>query len=158
MLCLILCLNIRDITIITIKNIDYCSIIYNRISEAFNLLESAVLKNQGYIYKKYCLNFQCIQESFLLFLFSIYKMVDIIDICKSLKISIGTVMKNPGILKFVPDHLKTKKMYKHTVKKLPHLLRHVPDRYKTALSQICNKAILENDGRLKSVRDCYQSQ
>ena len=37
------CLNIRDITIITIKNIDYCCIIYNRISEAFNLLESAVL-------------------------------------------------------------------------------------------------------------------
>ena len=67
-------------------------------------------------------------------------------------------MKNPGILKFVPDHLKTKKMCKHTVKKLPHLLRYVADWYKTALSQICNKAILENDERLKSVRDCYQNQ
>ena len=44
------CFYIRDITIITIKNFDYCCIIYNRISEALNLLESAVLKNQGYIY------------------------------------------------------------------------------------------------------------
>ena len=31
------------------------------------------------------------------------------DICKSLNISIGAVMKNPEMLKFVPDHLKTKK-------------------------------------------------
>ena len=30
------------------------------------------------------------------------------DICKSLNISIGAVMKNPEIGKFVPDHLKTK--------------------------------------------------
>ena len=36
-------------------------------------------------------------------------MVDIMDICKSLNISIGTVMKNPEMLKFVPDHLQTKK-------------------------------------------------
>ena len=39
------------------------------------------------------------------------------DICKSLNISIGTVMKNPKMLKFVPDHLKTKRMCKHAVKK-----------------------------------------
>ena len=32
-------------------------------------------------------------------------MVDIMDICKSFSISIGTVMKNPEMLKFVPDHL-----------------------------------------------------
>ena len=43
-------------------------------------------------------------------------MVDSMDICKSLKISIGTVMKNPEMLKFVLDHLKTKKMCKHGVK------------------------------------------
>ena len=35
---------------------------------------------------------------------------------KSLKISIGTVMKNPEMLKFVPDHLKSKTMCKHAVK------------------------------------------
>ena len=40
-------------------------------------------------------------------------------------------MKNSEILKFVPDHLKTKKMYKQAVKKLPYLLRYVPDWYKT---------------------------
>ena len=33
-------------------------------------------------------------------------MADIMDIYKSLNISIGTVMKNPEMLKF--DHLKTK--------------------------------------------------
>ena len=37
-------------------------------------------------------------------------MGDIMDICKSLNISIGTAIKNPGMLKFVPDHLKTKKL------------------------------------------------
>ena len=33
-------------------------------------------------------------------------MVDSMDTYKSLKVNIGTVMKNPEILKFVPDHLK----------------------------------------------------
>ena len=62
------------------------------------------------------------------------------DIYKSLDISIGTVMKNLEIWTFVPDHLKTKKMYKHAVKTLPDLLRYVPDEYKT--QQIGDKAIL----------------
>ena len=53
-------------------------------------------------------------------------------------------MKNPEMLKSVPDHLKTEKMWKHTVKKLPCLLRYVPDQYKT--QQMCNKAILESGG------------
>ena len=43
------------------------------------------------------------------------------DIYKSLNISIVTVIKNPEILKFVLDHLKSKKMCKHAVKKLPYL-------------------------------------
>ena len=34
-------------------------------------------------------------------------MVDIMDIYKSLNISFVTVMENPEMLKFVPDHLKT---------------------------------------------------
>ena len=37
------------------------------------------------------------------------------DIYKSLDISNGTVMKNPEMLKFISDHLKTKKMCKHAV-------------------------------------------
>ena len=67
------------------------------------------------IYKKYCLNFESIQDSFffLLILFSIYKMVDIMDIYRSLNINIERVMKNPEVKKFVPDHLKSKKMCKH---------------------------------------------
>ena len=44
-------------------------------------------------------------------------MVDSMDIYKSLNITIGTAMKNPEILKFVPNHLKTKKMCKHPVEK-----------------------------------------
>ena len=40
------------------------------------------------------------------------------DINKPLIISIVTVMKNPEILKFVSDLLKTKKMYKNAVKKI----------------------------------------
>ena len=53
------------------------------------------------------------------------------DICKSLNISIVTVMKNPEMLQFVRDYLKTKKMRKHAVKKLLYLLRYVSDQYKT---------------------------
>ena len=45
-----LCLNIRDIAIITVKNVDYCFIMYNSKSEAINLLENFVLKDRGYIY------------------------------------------------------------------------------------------------------------
>ena len=36
-------------------------------------------------------------------------MVNITDIYMSLNISVGTVMKNPNMLKLIPDHLKTKK-------------------------------------------------
>ena len=35
-------------------------------------------------------------------------MVDSMDIYKSLNINIRTIMKNPEMFKFVPDHLKTK--------------------------------------------------
>ena len=53
---------------------------------------------------------------------------------KPLKTNIGAKIKNPEMLKFIPDHLKTKKMCKDTVKKLPLVIRFVPDRYKT---QVC---------------------
>ena len=35
-------------------------------------------------------------------------MTYIMDVYKSLNISIGTVMKNPEMLKLIPDHVKTK--------------------------------------------------
>ena len=84
------------------------------------------------MYKKYFLRISVYsKQSFLLFLFSTYNVIDIIDICKSLNISIGTVMNNPKMLKFVPDPLKTKKMCNHTVKKSHYLISYVPDQYKT---------------------------
>ena len=49
------------------------------------------------------------------------------DVYMSLNIGIGTSMKNPEMLEFVLDHLKTKKLCKHAVKKLPYLLRYVHD-------------------------------
>ena len=36
-------------------------------------------------------------------------MVDSMDISKSLNITVATVMRNPEMLKFVLNHLKTKK-------------------------------------------------
>ena len=65
-------------------------------------------------------------------------MVDIIDVFKSLDISFVTVMKNPEILKFVPDQL-----------------RYVSDQYNT--EQMCDKTILENGEILKSVPYCYKN-
>ena len=43
------------------------------------------------------------------------------DIYESVKISIGVVMRNPNMLKFVPDQLKTNKMCKQAVKNLPFI-------------------------------------
>ena len=39
------------------------------------------------------------------------------DVFDSANISIATVIKNPEMLKFIPDHLKIKNMCKHAVKK-----------------------------------------
>ena len=41
------------------------------------------------------------------------------DNCKSSKISIGAIMKNPEMLRLVPNHLNTKQIWKQAVKKLP---------------------------------------
>ena len=46
---------------------------------------------------------------------------------KSLKVRIQVIIKNPEMLKFIPDHLKTKKMCKYAVKKLSLIIRYVPD-------------------------------
>ena len=43
-----LCLSISDITIIAVKNVDYCCIIHNITkSEAINLSKSSVLEDRG---------------------------------------------------------------------------------------------------------------
>ena len=73
------------------------------------------------------------------------------DTYKSVEIRWNSNEKSRNV---VPDYLETKKMYKYAVKKLPHLIRYVPHQYKTR--QICDLAILENGGPLKSVSDCYK--
>ena len=78
--------NISDVTIITVRNADYRCIIHNSKSEAINLLEITMIEKRG-LYQKYCLYFHFIQDSFsLLFLFIIYKMVDHMNMYKSLKL------------------------------------------------------------------------
>ena len=73
--------------------------------------------------------------------------------CEFSKIIIGTKIKNPEMLKFVPDHLTTKKMCKHAVKKIRFLLTYASDQYKT--QQMFDKVILENGG---TVRFCCRNQ
>ena len=43
-------------------------------------------------------------------------------------------------------------MCKDTIKKLPFRIRHVTDQYKT--KQMCDEAIIDNGGTLKSVPGC----
>ena len=81
----------------------------------------------GRYIKNIALNFSLFKAVFFAFLFSMYKMVDSMSIHKSLNINIGRVMKNPEMIEFVPDHVKTKRMCKLAVKKLPYLLGYVPD-------------------------------
>ena len=64
-------------------------------------------------------------------------------------------MRNSEMLKFVPYHLKSKKMRKSAVKKLPSVTRNVSDWYMT--QQMCDKGILENSGTLESVPDCCKN-
>ena len=75
---------------------------------------------------------------------------------KTLKIRIGTIIKNLGMLTFVPDHLKAKKMCKNALKKLPFVVKYVPDRYKT--KKICDKGIIKTGEMLEFIPDCYKDQ
>ena len=144
---------------ITVKNVDYRCIIHNISKyEAINLLSNSILVDVIVgIYKRIFLVSGLFKTVFLLYLFSVYKMVDIMNIYnKSLNISIGTVMKSLEMLKFAPDHLKTKKMCKHAVNQLLYILRYIPDQYKTR--KMFDKAILENGETLKPVSDCHKKQ
>ena len=60
------------------------------------------------------------------------------------------------MLRFAPDHLKTKKICKNAVKKLPFAIKYVPDRYKT--KEMRNKVFTENGGMLGFFPDCYIDQ
>ena len=52
-------------------------------------------------------------------------------------ISIGAIIKNPETLKFVPGHLKNKKMCSHAGKKLLFIIRYVIEQYET--QKMCDK-------------------
>ena len=124
--------NISDIAIITVKNVDYYCIIYNISKSEANSLLKKFCSSKSWIYtKNIVLSFGLSKAVFLLSLFNIYKVVDSMDIYKSLNNNIGTVIKNPEMLEFFSDYTKTKIMYKHAVEKLPYLLKFVPDPYKT---------------------------
>ena len=72
------------------------------------------------MYKNIALNFSLLKTAlFLILCFSTYKMADSeysTNVYKSLNIDIGTVVRNPEMLKFVLEHLKTKKLCEHAVK------------------------------------------
>ena len=55
------------------------------------------------------------------------------------------------MIRFNPDHFKTKKMCKRASKSLPFVIRCVPAQY--IVPQMCDKAAVENDGTLKFVTD-----
>ena len=65
---------------------------------------------------------------------------------KTLKKGTGAIIKDPEMLRLIPDYLKTKKMYKHAVKKLPFIIKYVLNQHKT--QQMCDKVILKNGGIL----------
>ena len=71
------------------------------------------------------------------------------------KVSLGAVMKNQDMLRFIPNYFQTKKMRKRAIKKITVfsiLVRCVSDRYK--IQEMFDEGILENSGTLKSVPEC----
>ena len=60
------------------------------------------------------------------------------------------------MLKFIPDHLKFKWIFKHVVKKLHFIIRYVFDQYKT--QQMCDRAADCFPHVLESFPECYKTQ
>ena len=137
------------LTAISYRNSFFSS--YKNVVLIFSLVRTAFLPS----YKNIALIFSLFRTVFFhFFCFSIWKMVDreySTDDYKSSKISIGATMKNPEILKFVLYHLKTKNICKQAVEKFSFAIR-------CKTQEMCNKAILENVGKLVSVPDCYKNQ
>ena len=108
----ILSLNISDIAVITVKNVDCCCIVHDSSrSESINVSKNFVLEKWAYIKNIALISSLIKTVIFCLFCFSIYKMADSEyskNNNKSSKISIGTVMKNPEMLKIIPGHLEKK--------------------------------------------------
>ena len=71
------------------------------------------------------------------------------DKYKSLKWSIGAVIKIPEMIRSIPNCLKLNKCVNMQVKKLSVVIRYVSDLFKTL--EVCNKVVEENGGTLKFV-------
>ena len=50
---------------------------------------------------------------------------------KTLKTNIGAIIRDPEVLRFDSDHLKTKQMRKNAVEKLPFVIKYASNCYKT---------------------------
>ena len=72
---------------------------------------------------------------------------------KNIKLNIGAITKVLEMLRFLPDHFKTKTMCKYAEKNLPFLTKYIPNRYKT--QGMRDKVIPENVGMLMFIPDCY---
>ena len=60
------------------------------------------------------------------------------------------------MVRFFPDHRKTKKMCKNAVKKLQFVIKYAPDQYKT--KEMCDKVFKENCGMLGLTHICFKDQ
>ena len=98
------------------------------------------------------------KQLFLTFFILAYIKFLVVNIVQTaiLKLSIGTIIKNPEIIRFIPDHLKTKKVFKHTVKKIPFVIRYVSDLSKT--QRMYDKAIIKYGGTSKFILDNYKDK
>ena len=61
-----------------------------------------------------------------------------------------------GLMKFVPDHYKRKKIYNKAVCNDPYTLRHVPEHYKT--QKMCDDVVWGNAFSLQYVPDYFVTQ
>ena len=101
---------------------------------------------------KLLLIFNLIRTAFFTFSVLAYIKWLTVNIAQPPKISLGATIKDPEMLRLVPDHLKTKEMWEHAVKKLPFLMKFLFDRFKTL--RMCNKVILENAEMLMFILHC----
>ena len=127
---------------------------YKRIISIFTLVWAASLSR----YKIITFNVWSNQDSFLssyenidlifglisaAFLFACFILCEILDNQyssyknKTFKINIEWTVKNPEILRFVLNHLKTKNMPRNPVSNFPFVIKYFPDQYKT--QEICDK-------------------
>ena len=60
------------------------------------------------------------------------------------------------MLRFVPDHLKTKNIWKKVAQNLPFIIRNVPNKYKAP--EICDIVIRENGGSSMFIPDFYKNK